>query len=336
MANIFINKKVWNTFTPEQLDEYVEDVFNHYRKNGFPYFELTALEKQKELQAAKKYDFRRLIDHDNKVIGQSMHGLGLAWSYMPHSFSVQCGNAKTPMEVFNDDELLRKVIRKRISMGDNMSDNGLRKMLKLFTGTQAVSNFRPTAAAAIYHHFRQSPEATVWDMSCGYGGRLLGAMLADVKYIGTDPCKATFNGLTKINQEFYFDAQLHNMGSECFLPEVNSLDICFTSPPYFDWEKYSDEPTQSYIKYPTKDLWVNEFMGDTLSNCYHGLKQDGVLILNIANTKRFTDLEERVIMLANSKGFKLVDTWKLALSNPNLKNKSEKYKCEPIYIFNKE
>ncbi len=27
-------------------------------------------------------------------------------------------------------------------MGDNISDNGIRKMLKLFTGTQSVSNFR--------------------------------------------------------------------------------------------------------------------------------------------------------------------------------------------------
>ena len=38
-----------------------------------------------------------------------------------------------------------------------------------------------------------------------------------------------------------------------------SLDLCFTSPPYFDTEKYSDEDTQSYKKFPTEDGWVNGF-----------------------------------------------------------------------------
>ena len=37
---------------------------------------------------------------DNKII-QTMHGLRMAWTYFPHFWEVQCGNAKlTPMETF--------------------------------------------------------------------------------------------------------------------------------------------------------------------------------------------------------------------------------------------
>ena len=42
---------------------------------------------------------------------------------------------------------------------------------------------------------------TTWDMSCGFGGRLLGAIAADVNYIGTDPCgPKRFEGLEEIKE----------------------------------------------------------------------------------------------------------------------------------------
>ena len=45
--DIFINNKVWNTFTPEEMENYKEEVFRYYREKGFPYFDLTQEEKNK-------------------------------------------------------------------------------------------------------------------------------------------------------------------------------------------------------------------------------------------------------------------------------------------------
>ena len=60
----------------------------------------------------------------------------------------------------------------------------MRSMLRRYSGTQMVSNFRPTAAA-LYDIFvdKDNPlegttAGTVWDPSMGYGGRLLGAIVA--------------------------------------------------------------------------------------------------------------------------------------------------------------
>ena len=335
--DIFINKKVWNEFSEQEMESYVEKVFLYYRKNGFPYFNKSKENRDKEIYKLKNYDFTKVIDRENKIIKQTMHGLSLAWSYMPHSWSIICGNMKTPYEIFHDDETFKKVIRKRIKMGDNISDNGIRKMLKIFTGTQSVSNFRPTAAAGIYHLFCNKG-GLVWDISSGFGGRLLGAEIAGVNYIGTDPSTPTFNGLNELNKDYINDIKvdLHCIGSEDFIPKKDSLDFVFTSPPYFNWEKYTNEDTQSFKKFPEKELWLNGYLLKTFQNSYYGLKNNAKMAINIANTKNFKDLEEKTILMAEQAGFVLVDVWKLALSNPNMKNKTSSFKYEPIFIFEKK
>lgn len=339
--DIFINKKVWKEFDENQLESYIDSVFNHYRQNGFPYFPTDRKFLNNELRKLKNYDFTRVIDKENKIINQSMHGLSLAWSFMPHSWEVPCNGLKTPLELFEDDETFRKVIRKRIRMGDNMSDNGIRKMLKLYTGAQSVSNFRPTAAAAIYSLFANRGDI-VWDMSCGYGGRLLGAYLADVKYLGTDPCVKTWKGLLQLMAFLEYDkCIILNRGSEemsnVYMREpVNArpmIDFAFTSPPYFDLEKYGEEDNQSYIKFPNKEDWSEGFLYETFRKVEFGLKKGGKMAINIANTKKYPDLEEVTINKASKAGFKLVDTWKLALSNPTMSADKSKFKYEPIFIF---
>lgn len=336
MKEIFINKKTWKTFTEEEMNHYIEKVFNYYRKNGFPYFNSNKNFRDKEFLKTKKYDFKNVIDKENKTIKQTMHGLSLAWSYMPHSWEIICGNKKTPFEVFHDDELFMKVIKKRIKMGDNISDNGIRKMLKLFTGTQSVSNFRPTAAAAIYSLFCKEGD-TVWDFSSGFGGRLIGAELAQVNYIGTDPSTLTYNGLIELKNDYIknIECEIHKKGSEVFKPKEKSIDFIFTSPPYFNWEKYSNEETQSYKKFSSKEEWINGYLFKTFCNCHYGLKDNSYMAINIANISIFKNLEDETINIAEKAGFKLVDTWKLALSNPSMINKECSFKYEPIYIFKK-
>jgi hypothetical protein len=333
--DIFLNKKQWAAFTAAEIEAYIDVVFNYYKSQGFPYYPIEQDYRDSEFNKLLKYDKSNMVA--DGVIKQTMHGLALAWSYFPHSFSVRCNNQKSPFEAFTDDETFRKVIAKRIKIGDNISDSGIRKMLKMFSGVQAVSNFRPTAASAIYSHFGN--QGTVWDMSGGYGGRLLGAITSNIKkYICTEPCAQTFAGISQLADRYKradLEVDLHMMGSEDYTPEKESLDLCFTSPPYFDCEKYSNEDTQSYIKFPEKNAWISGFLQQTFANCHYGLKPEGYMIINIANVKSYKNIEEDTINAANAVGFELADIWKLALSNPNMRDKSAKFKYEPVYIFKK-
>ena len=301
MKNIFISKRQWNTISEKHLKWYIEMVFLHYREKGFPYYPTDSDFRQTEFEKLKHYDCSTILK-DN-ILRQTMHGLGLAWSYFPHAWEVRCNGMLTPMEVFLDDDLFRKVIQKRIRLGDNMSDAGIRKMLKIFTGTQGVSNFRPTSACALYNKFAEN--GIVWDMSCGWGGRLLGFLVSKAKkYIGTDPSIYSYKGCQEIKNDFGEGRQieLYNIGSEDYLPTEESLDFCFTSPPYFDCEHYSGEPTQSYLKFPTKEAWCKGFLKSPFQNCFCGLKKGGCMAINIANTRTFPNLEDEVLLLAKDSG----------------------------------
>lgn len=332
MSELFINKKVWESFSESEMEEYVTNVFSHYRQQGFPYFPTDQTYRQKEFSKFMRYDDSSL--YSEGMVKQTMHGLGLLWSYFPHSFEIRCNNAKTPLECFNDDEMLLKVIRKRIRIGDNMSDNGLRKMIKMFSGVQSVSNFRPTAASAIYQKFTQRGD-TVYDMSSGFGGRLLGAHKAGVSYIGVDPSVATYKGLTQLISDFDIDAQVHLEGSENFTPSPDSLDFAFTSPPYFDTEKYSEDEGQSYIRYSSKEVWLNEFLAKTFRNVKAGLKHNKYMVVNIADVKSYTHLVEDTVRVAQQEGFTYLRDDQLLLSNSTFKKGKSAYKSEPLLIFKK-
>lgn len=348
---VFINSSIWNTFTEEQTNEYIDLVFSYYRQQGFPYYPTDTDSRLKEFKKLLNYDSNNIITYEeNKLCyKQVMHGLSLAWSYFPHSWSIPCNNFRTPMQAFEDDTIFRKVIQKRLKTGTYMSDSGIRKMLKIYSGNQCVSNFRPTTAEAIYNKY--ATNGTVWDMSSGFGGRLLGFIVSNAKkYIGTEPSTKTYNGLNELSHDYkeiypkcssvdlFFnqiykpskEIEIYKIGSEDYIPDKESLDFCFTSPPYFDTEKYSDERTQSYKKYPDIDIWTECFLKKTFENCYRGLKQGKYMMINIANTKSYRDLEKRTVKTAIEVGFKLIDTQYYLLSSISHKTK---FKYEPIFVF---
>jgi len=161
----------------------------------------------------------------------------------------------------------------------------------------------------------------------------LGFLASDCKkYIGTEPSTKSFKGLSELKETYDYvnkKVELYCMGSEKFIPEESSIDLCFTSPPYFDTEQYSQEETQSFKAYPTKELWLNDFLRQTIKNCKFGLKESGYMIINISNTKNSDWIEQEMIKLAKIEGFKLVNTYYLVLSSIAGNGK----KREPVFIF---
>ena len=276
---------------------------NAVRCDGFPVYSLTLEEKWREMWLLLDYDRTRLIE--DGVIGQTMHGLALAWHYFPHAWSVQCSGRLTPLDTFANDERLQNALARRVRYGSLKSESDLRKAIRTVSGTQAVSNFRPSAAAALYDRYLPEGYGVTWDMSAGYGGRMLGAIVSGRvrKYIGTDPASKTFDGLTAMAAELPVmaeqfggvptEVELHKMGSEDFVPDRGSIQMAFTSPPYWNAEQYSNEPTQSFIRFPTREAWLNEFLGATLSNVHLGLTDSGILAVNIANVARLLESDRR-------------------------------------------
>jgi hypothetical protein len=336
----------WPTEVEDDVNGYVQRVVDYYRRDGFPVYSLNSQQKLKRLRSLLKSAATSRVAKG--VVGQNMNGLSLAWNYFPHAWEVRCGSMTTPKEVFNDDALLRRAIRKQLTHSSYISHVSMRKSFRFLSGAQGVSNFRPTAAVALYRRFLPASGGVVWDMSSGFGGRLLAAIACPrvKKYIGTDPATVTMEGLCEMRDELVpmarvlgrspLDVELVHRGSEDYIPEKNSLDACISSPPYGSHEHYSDEPTQSCIRFPTKEEWLHGFLGGTLRNCHYGLKPEGKLVVNLANVRTYPDLERDFVTLAEASGWKLVDTLKLALSRMmGTRNRGGKHKFEPIFVLTK-
>lgn len=319
----------------KESEKLAQKIFNHYRGSGFPHFDLSEDDVRREFRRVKEYDYSNILVNRD-VIKQLMHGLSLAWWKFPHAMEIKCGNMRTPMEVFQSDKLFMEVIHKRIRLGDNISDNGIKKMIKMFTGTQCVSNFRPTAAKFIYDKY--AGDGNVYDMSCGFGGRLIGAMASEkVKsYVGVEPSTKTYEGLWELDKALRNicgikkNIGLYKIGSEDFLLDDVKFDLCFTSPPYFDREKYSTEETQSYIKFPTQPEWMHGYLIRTLENCWYMLKDNGYLVINIADVRTYPGLVKDFLYFVKDM-YKLIDQYKYALSGMFRYG----FKYESIFVFEK-
>ena len=328
-------KHFWQSLTEEQLEEYKYRCFKVFRREGFPYVSTSRGAREAWLRALMNTDIN--LVNERGEVGQNLTGLSLAWSFHPHAWSVPCNKGfMTVMDAFNNDDKLKLLVKRLIDFYPVMSKTNLFGRIKMLSGVQAVSNFRPTAAAALYEYFGGG---TIQDMSGGWGGRMLGAYRAPSvkRYIATEPSTLTHKGLLQqaefLTQHRLFvptEFEVHKLGSEVFRPDKNSIDFAFTSPPYFNCEQYSEEKTQSFKKFPEYSAWADGFLGGTFRNVWYGLKPGCHMAINIANIKGAGSIEEDTVRVAKEVGFKHVRTMYLTLSRAG-----SGFKLEPIFVFKK-
>ena len=156
-----------------------------------------------------------------------------------------------------------------------------------------ASQFKPSIAKAFYDYFGS---VNVLDFSAGWGDRLAGFYCGETtkSYVGIDPNTLNHPNYKK-QVEFYKENQtfFEEPKEVEFICEPaedvdyskyeNYFDTIFTSPPYFNVEKYSDEDTQSYIRYKDIDSWNKNFLHKTIEKIIPTLKKDGILAINIAD-----------------------------------------------------
>jgi hypothetical protein len=335
---IYAVKMQTDMFSEPDQDHLAGSVLKYCRQRGFPHYNLSIEKKMQDFDTLRRFDIEKIIQ--DGCVNQSLHAMGLCWSYHPHHWGIRTRNMKTAVDVWENDDLLLKAIKSRIKwggkVGENgfMSDSNLRKAIRTYSGVQRVSNFRPSAAAAIYKKYCPDGGA-VWDMSSGFGGRLIGALASGVvsTYFGCDPSTPTFDGLNAMSRDFsgMIRIELAKEGSEVYLPP-EPVDLCFTSPPYFDTEAYSQDFAQSCIAYPNVERWNHYFLRQTIRNCMTVLKNNRYMILNVANVASHKNLENDTVDIAHEEGFFLEDMLKLKLSSISF---GKTHKTEPVFIFKK-
>jgi len=252
---------------------------------------------------------------------------------------------------FHNDRKLRRAIRlcyKYRNEGDKtVVPQNLRRALELVNGG-SIQNFKPMNARAVWEYICPNFMGRVLDFSSGYGGRMLGAMTSNMRYhyTGIDPNTATFQGLdalgSLVNEVVGTSYEMYNTVSEEFDPEAGSYDAAFSSPPYFNLEIYTDEPTQCMNRYTNMDAWFEHYVEPTLRMLHKGLDRDGIYAVNIADYKIAKEefrILDRWIELSKKMNFEYQETVQMMLNTrPGVGNgKMDRVqKFEGVYIFKRK
>ena len=210
-----------------------------------------------------------------------------------------------------------------------------------------IQNFKPQNARAIAEELCPVMWGNVYDYSCGYGGRLLGISCSNMKYnyIGVDPNTETVKYLKYFNE--LLEEAVGVTGtiiqdvSEEYQP--TDIDLAFSSPPYFNLEKYSDEDTQCMVRYNTLEEWFEGYVAPTMESIYRSLNDDGTFATNISDYKTYGKKEYKIVedwkKYAERIGFKHTGTIKMMLNTrPGVGNDklAGREKWEGVYVFRRK
>lgn len=325
-------------------DDLVQRAFRYWRRQGFPYFHLS------EEQITSEFSHLKMMEPSSAFRKGGLHGsivgLRIANLFQPQMWSVRVSRYRSPMDVFDDDTLLKGALKRAWSIWpDRFGVNAscLRRILKTFPGTASVSNFRPTLVRAVADRFSPAGGRVV-DFAAGYGGRLVGCLSLDREYVGIEPCDDQVEGLHRTiaalaeHKPSGASATICHGCAEDTLPELPtaSADLVFSSPPFYDWEKYSEQPTQSYVRYPSYQTWLRCFLGPAVEQSGRILKPGGRLILNVPGRYRRPGKDE-VQCFAVKSGLELEATFPLLLARVPYLHPREggPFKAELLMVFQK-
>jgi 16S rRNA G966 N2-methylase RsmD len=191
----------------------------------------------------------------------------------------------SPFEWFKNKNNKFKVISSILNENKNLNPYELRE--QIYLNVKECSTFKCSIVKTIYKFFNAKH---VLDFSAGWGDRLIGAIGANVlSYTAFDPNTDLVKGHSDIISTFVSQDKQKNFNIQYIPFEKAELkqnfDLVFTSPPYFDFEIYTELKGQSILNHPTYIDWLVDFLFLSLKKSWNHLDRNGYLAIHIADTK---------------------------------------------------
>jgi hypothetical protein len=191
-----------------------------------------------------------------------------------------------------------------------------------------LTNFTASVALSVYYKFKPK---RILDMSSGWGDRLLAAItyndLYDIDYYyGVDPNKCLFpkyDKLINLSKDPHKFKLINNVFEKVIIDK--KFDLMFSSPPYFNFEKYTTDNTQSYMKYNSVNNWLSDFMFISINKIYELLEINGFMCINISDTGTEPYVYKIIQFINTIKEFEYFGTFGFQRPSGN----------RPIYVYKK-
>jgi hypothetical protein len=218
------------------------------------------------------------------------------------------------------------------------------RSLSFANGLGKVTMYRPLTAKKVVSYLADKDKLTevrVLDVCAGWGGRMIGAKSAElssgskikVHYTGIDPCEKTYAALCAIRDELGLtNVSLIHKPAEVALQDLDPVatyDIALTSPPYYNLEIYSDEPTQSVASNDGPNAgyqaWLDAFLSPVIAGVIRlGVKYSCWSVKNFKTDGKY-DLLDDVIRIHGEHGWRLLEGVVFTMANSRRPGQKAKF-----------
>jgi transposase-like protein len=211
-------------------------------------------------------------------------GIGMVASHTFHErvrMTARVRGYRSPLEMWADPADRQKIIDE----AENRKHSNLRASMS--ANCRPCWGFSPSVTKAVYQQFNAR---RILDPCAGWGDRLTAALALPglQRYLGVDPNAALQPIYERIRDSLSPGAPVRVAQAafeDADIPR-EEFDLAFTSPPYFDYEEYSDDPEQSFKRYRTPEAWRDGFLRPLVNKSTDALVPGGVFAINISDAGR--------------------------------------------------
>jgi hypothetical protein len=211
----------------------------------------------------------------------------------------------------------------------------------IYTHTRECSGHNP---GIIKKFIKKYNAKKVLDMSAGWGDRLLGCIASGIDhYLSTDPNDCVHDGYNSmlklllpnsLNPNGVYNIYKHGFEQLDLSTYKNYFDIVYTSPPYFDYEKYTPNNTnQSYILFSSEIIWLDSFLKPSILKMIYAIKNNGYLILYLTQQKGKKYMEKLFEWIKDIENIYYIGC--IFFGIHNIYKRKGRNVAHPIFIFKK-
>lgn len=240
-------------------------------------------------------DYKHLCEYDYKN-GQKL-GYSIINNFHKSIYSCHVGNKPSPIEAWNDNELLEKCVRNRFIYKSNLSSQNIADGFNVCKIAPKVSIFNPSLAKHLIKTYLDEFDV-IFDPFSGFSGRMLGTCSLGKRYIGQDVNEVTIKESIEIKNKFNLSAELINKD---IFDSNGKYDCLFTCSPYNLKETWNNNNQ--------KDLSCDEWIDVCLErfDCKKHLfvvdkteKYKDCIVEEIENNSHFSNNKEFAILINNN------------------------------------
>jgi len=234
-------------------DQYLEDMFKLARSGPFPFPSYSEEELVKSYKELLRVDCNN--KHNENIALNTRIGDKLIQHFHQSIWYAHREGEISPYEAWQDDEIIRKVIKNRVIFQKYISRNKVMQGLNIMKIAPKISIFSAARAKLIINKYLNEFDV-IFDPFSGYSGRLLGTISLGKKYIGQDinhtHIEESLNLIMFLRNHFVnIDAKLK---CKNIFKSSGQYPCLFTCSPYANKEIWKDTPESSL----TCDQWIDE------------------------------------------------------------------------------